>query len=77
MNEYMNKALELISEYADCDGEITADSQLIADLGINSLELMEIITDIEEKNNLVISNEELKNVVTVGDIAELMKAKGI
>ena len=77
MNEYFNKALELISEYADYDGEITADSQLIADLGINSLELMEIITDIEEKNNLVISNEELKSVITVGDIAELMKAKGI
>ena len=75
--EYVKKALELISEYVDTDETVGPDSQLIADLGLNSLELLEIINDIEEKNHLTISDEELNNIITVGDMAELIKIKGL
>ena len=77
MNENVRKALDLISEYVDIDESVNEQSQLIADLGLNSLELLEIINDIEEKNNLTISDDELNNIITVGDMAELVKAKGI
>lgn len=77
MDEYVKKALELISEYVDTDETVSSDSQLIADLGLNSLELLEIINDIEEKNHLTISDDELNNIITVGDMAELIKIKGL
>lgn len=77
MNEYLSKALDLVREYADTDESVNENSQLIADLGMNSLELLEVINDIEEKNHITISDEELRKIVTVGDIAELIKEKGL
>ena len=77
MDEYMKKALDLIGEYAELDGSETEDSQLIADLGLNSLEFMEIVNEIEDNNQITLTDSELKEIFTVGDIAKLMKAKGI
>lgn len=49
------------------------DSTNIKDLGIDSLDFVEMITDFEQKFNIEITDEELMEIKTVGDILELMK----
>ena len=51
------------------DTEITSDTDLISDLHIDSLDMMLIIGDIEQKFDIVIDNTEIQNVRTVKDIA--------
>lgn len=54
--------------------EITLDTELRA-LGIDSLDLAEIIMEAEEKFNISFTNEELNGFVKVGDVVATIDAK--
>ncbi|WP_369086045.1 phosphopantetheine-binding protein [Metamycoplasma spumans] len=47
----------------------------IKDLNIDSLDLVMLISDIEAKHNIVISDEELLNIKLVSDIVNLFESK--
>ena len=67
---------ELIIEQLDVErGEITLESKFVEDLGADSLDLMELASSFEEKYEVTIDKEELKKIVKVGDIVELIKIK--
>ena len=48
--------------------DITMEAELTADLGINSLELADLVYTCEEKFNVVIDDDDLHNFSTVGDV---------
>ena len=77
----MDKALQTIlgflKNYAKFDDTASADSQLIADLGFNSLMLLDMINDAEDEFGISISDDELTGIVTVGDVVELLKKKNV
>ena len=52
---------------------ITMEAELTADLGINSLELAELVLACEEKFNVVIDDEDLHHFSTVGDIVTYLE----
>ena len=54
--------------------DITMDAELVSDLGINSLELADLVYLCEEKFNVVIDDEDLHNFVTVGDVVRYIEA---
>jgi len=54
--------------------EITMDSSL-KELGLDSLDLVEIILDGEEKLGITFENEELLKFTTVGDVVRSAEAK--
>ena len=57
--------------------DITMEAELAGDLGINSLELAELVLACEEKFNVVIDDEDLHQFSTVGDVVNyLEKNKG-
>ena len=58
----------LVEELRVNADDITMDAELVADLGINSLELADLVYLCEEKFNVVIDDEDLHNFVTVGDV---------
>ncbi len=67
---------ELIIEQLDVEREeITLESKFVEDLGADSLDLMELASSFEEKYEVAIDKEELKKIVKVGDIVELIKIK--
>ena len=67
---------ELIIEQLDVEsGEITLESKFVEDLGADSLDLMELASSLEEEYGVSIDKEELKKIVKVGDIVELIKIK--
>ena len=51
---------------------ITMDSKLVEDLKADSLDVVELIMDIEQEYGIQVPEEELPNVHTVGDILRVM-----
>lgn len=54
--------------------DITMEAELVGDLGINSLELADLVYLCEEKFNVVIDDEDLHNFNTVGDVVRYIEA---
>lgn len=53
--------------------EITMEAELINDLGINSLELADLICACEEEFDLEINDDDLREFITVGDVVKYLE----
>ena len=53
--------------------EITLEAELSADLGINSIELANLVLICEEQFDLMIEDEDLTKFITVGDVVEYLE----
>ncbi len=52
---------------------ITMDAELSADLGINSIELADLVMLCEDKFNITIEDDELHQFITVGDVVTYLE----
>lgn len=69
------KVKELLISELQINGEdITLEAELSADLGINSIELADLVMICEEKFNLTIDDEDLHSFITVGDVVSYLEA---
>lgn len=66
------KAL-LVEELSVNPDDIKLESELENDLGINSLELADLVFLCEEKFNVQIDDDNLKNLITVGDVVNYLE----
>ena len=55
--------------------QITEKAELVNDLGINSLELADLVFTCEEKWNSEIDEEDFQKFVTVGDVVSYLEEK--
>lgn len=62
----------LVEELQVNEADITLDSELVNDLGINSLELADLIMVCEEKFDIEIKDDEIRKFLTVGDIVNYL-----
>ena len=65
----------LVDELHVNEADITMEAELSGDLGINSLELADLVYLCEERFNIVIDDEDLHNFSTVGDIVAYLEKK--
>ena len=63
----------LVDELSVDESEITLEAELVNDLGINSLELADLVLLCEERFNLEISDENIHKFITVGDIVNYLE----
>lgn len=69
-----DKLKEIIySVIEDKDMEITEDSEFIDDLGLSSMEFFNLITMIENHYGFKISDRQVQELETVGDIIEVIE----
>lgn len=61
------KAL-LVEQMNIDEADITPEAELVADLGINSLELADLVFTCESKYNVEIDEDDYRKFVTVGDV---------
>lgn len=54
--------------------ELTLDSKF-KDLGIDSLDLVDLVFELEEKLNITFEDEELMSIQTVSDLIQLLEKK--
>lgn len=64
----------LVQELHVAAEDITMDAELSGDLGINSLELADLVFVCEEKFNIEIQDDDLHNFTTVGDVVRYLDA---
>ena len=64
----------IVEEFKVNPDDVTPDAELVGDLGINSLELADLVYLCEEKFNVSIDDEELHNFNTVGDVARYLES---
>ena len=65
----------LVEELSVNAEDITPTAELVNDLGVNSLELADLVLLCEEKFDIEITDDEIHKFVTVGDIVEFLSAK--
>ena len=54
---------------------ITLESEIIKDLGADSLDLVEMLFSMEEVFGVTVSDEQTENIKTVKDIVDIIDAK--
>lgn len=73
-NNILQRVIDLFATMADTEEEITADSELIEDLGISSMDVLFLISSLEEEFKIKVPEKEIRKIVTVGDVAEIIIA---
>jgi len=72
------KVIELIVEQLDITKEeCVPEASFLDDLGADSLDLVELIMEMEETFNLEVADEELEKIRTVQDVIDFLKGKGV
>ena len=74
----LEKMSEMIAEQLNCDAAgITAETSFKDDLGADSLDLFELVMALEDEYSVEIPAEDLQNLLTVGDVMNYLKEKGV
>jgi len=70
------KVREIISEKLNVDpDEIKLESSIVDDLGADSIDLIELIMNLEEEYGISISDEEAVKLKTVGDVVYFINSQ--
>ena len=67
------KAL-LVEELSVNPDEVKPEAELENDLGINSLELADLVFLCEERFSIQIDDDDIKNLITVGDVVNYLES---
>ena len=70
------KAQKILAEQLELDAdEITLDSSLVEDLGIDSLDFVDIVMSLEDEFDTEFPEEDMTDIKTVGDIVKYIEDK--
>lgn len=68
--EIKEPILETLSEWAQVDiNELLADTRIATDLGLDSLDFLEVVMEIEARLDIHIEDEDVEKCVTVAELA--------
>ncbi len=74
----LEKMKEIISEQLSVDADsITENSNFKDDLAADSLDLFELVMALEDEYSVEIPAEDLQNLLTVGEVMNYLKEKGV
>lgn len=69
------RVIKILSQQLGIDNDIIHPEKTIQDLGVDSLDCVEIMIAMEENFNIVFDDEEGKKLITVKDIIDLIDKK--
>lgn len=68
------KVAEILAEQLDVNAdEITLATDLVDDLGADSLDLVDLVMTLEDEFDMEISDDDIESVRTVGDIVKYLE----
>jgi len=71
MSDVYDRVVKLVENFTE--ETVTPESHIIDDLGLDSLDTVELVMALEEEFNIEISDEHAANTRVVGDIARLLE----
>ncbi len=76
MDEKLKAIIAIISDFVDVNpDEVTVDSKLRSDLGLNSFDFVNIAVEVEREYNIKIPDVDIAQLKTVGDLLKLVEEK--
>ena len=71
----LEKIQALLAEALNLSVEkVTADAKIVEDLGADSLDVVELLSQLEDEYGVTIPDEDVEKLVTVGDVATALDA---
>lgn len=64
----LEKVIEIMRDVCEIEDEITLESRFVEDFGISSLEMFNLIAEIEEEFDVSIPTRRLQGIRTVADL---------
>jgi len=72
------KVIEIIMEQLGVTREeCVPEASFVDDLGADSLDIVELIMEMEENFGIQIADDELEKIRTIGDVIAFLKTKGV
>ena len=66
----LQKVQEMLAEALNISiDKVSADAKIVEDLGADSLDVVELLSRLEDELGITIPDEDVENLVTVGDVA--------
>lgn len=66
--EYADQLITLVNQVLDTETSLTGDSDLVDDIGLSSVQIMELIESVEDEFEIAFPLNDLANVRTVNDL---------
>lgn len=74
----LEKMKEIIAAQLNIDAEeVNVESRFKEDLSADSLDLFELVMALEDEYSVEIPSEDLQNLLTVQDVMDYLKGKGV
>ena len=71
----LEKIQEMLAEALNLPLEkVTADAKIVDDLGADSLDVVELLSQLEEEYGITIPDDQAENLVTVADVAKAIES---
>lgn len=72
----LDKIKDMLEKQLGIDkSKITEDSNIIKDIGADSLDIVEFLMDAENEWGITIEEEDVKNLHTIGDVVKYIESR--
>lgn len=72
----LDKIKDMLEKQLGIDkSKITEDSDIIKDIGADSLDIVEFLMDTENEWGITIEEEDVKNLHTIGDVVKYIESR--
>lgn len=72
----LDKIKDMLEKQLGIDkSKITEDSDIIKDIGADSLDIVEFLMDAEKEWGITIEEEDVKNLHTIGDVVKYIESR--
>ena len=68
-----DRTVKILEDYVDEDCKITKDSALVDDLGLSSLEVINIVAAFEDEFDIEVPDKVIPTLRTIGDIVKYLE----
>ena len=73
-DEVLTTTVSIVSRLVKADIELSADTELLEDVGMTSLQVMELVLEIEEEFDISFPLNRLPDIQTIKDLAQEIAA---
>ena len=73
-DEVLATTVSIVSRLVEADIELSADTELLEDVGMTSLQVMELVLEIEEEFDISFPLNRLPDIQTIKDLAQEIAA---
>ncbi|MBQ2085951.1 MAG: acyl carrier protein [Oscillospiraceae bacterium] len=69
------RLINMIRDVCATDTEITRETNLTFDLGLKSIDLLELVNDVEDEFGIEVTDEAVEQIHTVGELLDYIESQ--